>query len=53
MKVEAMAAVKMVEQYDMGEAIEVLQSRMVLIKYLNFAAYTGRTLWLNRHSLRL
>jgi hypothetical protein len=35
MKIEAMAAVKMVKQYDVGKAIEVLQAIMVLIEYLD------------------
>ena len=32
MKLEAMAAVEMIEQYDVGKSIEVFQPRMVLIE---------------------
>jgi hypothetical protein len=52
MKIEAMAAVKMVKQYDVGKAIEVLQAIMVLIEYLDRASDAGRTLGLDGHSFR-
>jgi len=49
---ESLAAVEMVEQDDVREAIEILQSCLVLFKYLDCSVNTGGTRRLNGHAFR-
>ena len=50
---EVAAAVEIVEQDDVGESVEILQSCLVLFKYLDCAVNTGGPLGLNRHTFQL
>lgn len=52
LQIEALAAMEMVKQDDVGKAIEILQARTVVLKHLDRARHAGHAGGLNRHALR-